>query len=340
MSELMRAAVFEREGVLTIKEVPVPELQNEDQVLVEVDTCSICGTDVHITAVPPGYIATENTILWHEFVGWVVKKGTNVTHLAPGDHVVVNPNYYCGKCVYCRKNLPNECEHIEALGIDYDGAFAKYCRVYGTVAYKISPDVPMDVAACAEPLACAVNGLKKVHVIPGDSVAVIGGGPIGLMLAMLLKASGAGRIYLLELAEYRVEFAKKLGFMTVVNPREQDAAALIRSETGIGADIVYDVTGSQIKAAVDLVRKGGDVVLFGVNKRAKAELAQCEITTKEITVHGTWLANATFPEAVRILEQQVIDLRPLITDVIPLDQLGEGIRKLARGQAIKVNVKP
>ena len=161
-----------------------------------------------------------------------------------------------------------------------------------------------------------------------------------LMLAMLLKASGAGRIYLLELAEYRIEFAKKLGFMKVVNPREQDAAALIRSETGIGADIVYDVTGSQFRTAVDLVRKGGDVVLFGVNKRAKTELAQCEITTKEITVHGTWLANATFPEAVRILEQRMIDIEPLITDVIPLDLLGEGIRKLAQGQAIKVNVKP
>lgn len=339
IDEKMIAAVFESEGNLVLKEVDVPRVGRPDQVLLQVEAVSICGTDVHITAVPPGYIATPNTILGHEFVGTVVELGANVHHLQLGDRVVVNPNDYCGVCAYCRKNMPNECEHIEALGIDYDGAFAKYCRVSGKVAYKISKDVPVDVAACAEPLACAVNGLKKVHVIPGDTVAVIGGGPIGLMLAMLLRASGAGTIYLLEVAPYRIEFAKKLGF-EVINPVEQNAKEIIDAATGIGADIVYDVTGSQIKTAVDLVRKGGSVVLFGVNKRARAEIAQSEITTKEIAVLGTWLANATFPEAVRILEKKMIDVEALITDVIPLSDLKAGIEKLAKGQAVKVNVKP
>lgn len=340
MPEMMKAAVFEAEGVLTLKEVPVPRIERPDQVLLKVEAVSICGTDVHMTAVPPGYIATPNTILGHEFVGTVVEMGQDVHHLQIGDRVVVNPNDYCGTCAYCRKNMPNECAHIEALGIDYDGAFAKYCRVSGKVAYRISKDVPVDVAACAEPLACAVNGLKKVRVIPGDTAVIIGGGPIGLMLAMLLKASGAGKIFLLEVAPYRIEFARKLGFMEVVNSMEQDAGAIINAATGIGADIVYDVTGSQIKSAVNLVRKGGSVVLFGVNKRAAANIAQCEITTKEIAVLGTWLANATFPEAVRILEEGLIDIQSLITDVIPLGDVKSGIEKLARGQAVKVNVRP
>lgn len=340
MEKLMRAAVFEAEGILTVKDIPLPVIEKPDQVILKVEATSICGTDIHITAVPPGYMATPNTVLGHEFVGTVVDMGKDVRHIQIGDRVVVNPNNYCGVCAYCRKNMPNECENIEALGIDYDGAFAEYCRVSGKVAYKISEEVPVDVAACAEPLACAVNGLKKVKVIPGDTAVVIGGGPIGLMLAMLLKASGAGRIFLLEVAPYRIEFAKKLRIAEVLNSIEQDAAGIIKEATGIGADIVYDVTGSQFRAAVNLVRKGGSVVLFGVNKRAVANIAQCEITTKEISVLGTWLANATFPEAVRILEEKVIDVESLITDVIPLERIKEGIEKLARGRAVKVNVRP
>lgn len=338
--ENMRAAVFEGVGSLVIKEVPVPQITRPDQVLIEVEACSICGTDVHITANPPGYIATPNTILGHEFCGIIREKGSQVDQVSVGDRVVVNPNNYCGKCVYCRKNLPNQCEHIEALGIDYDGAFAKYCVVSDKVVYKISKDIDPAVAACAEPLACAVNGLNKVDVKPGDTAVVIGSGPIGLMIAMLLHKSGIDRLYLLETAAKRVEFAKGLGLAKVINPIEEDAKDLIIRETGIGADFVFDVTGSQIATSVDLARKGGTVVLFGVNKQARREIAQCEITTKELRVQGTWLANATFPQAVKIIESNAIDLRALITDEIDLDHLHAGLESLSRGEGIKVIVRP
>ena len=336
----MKAAVFEREGVLTLKETAIPKIERPDEVLIRVEAVSICGTDVHITAVPPGYVATPNTILGHEFVGIVDAVGQDVNHLTVGDRVVVNPNNYCGTCTYCRKNLPNECERIEALGIDYDGAFAEYCKVNGKVAFKISKDVSLEAAACCEPLACAINGLNKIKVTPGNSAVVIGGGPIGLLICMLLKRSGVDRLYMLEVAPYRIEFARSLGIATVVNPKDTDAREAILRETGIGADIVFDVTGSQVVAAVDLVRKGGSVVLFGVNKRARSEIAQSEITTKEIAVMGTWLANATFPDAVRILEERSIDVEKLVTDVIPLDEIHKGIEKLARGEAVKIVVKP
>lgn len=335
----MKAAVFEAVGNLVIKEVEAPAIQRPDQVLIEVEACSICGTDVHITADPPGYLATPGTILGHEFCGIVRDKGPNVDQVEIGDRVVVNPNDYCGKCVYCRKNLPNECEHIQALGIDYDGAFAKYCVVSDKVVYKISKEVDAGVAACVEPLACAVNGLNKVNVKPGDSAVVVGSGPIGLMIAMLLHKSGIDRLYLLETSEKRVEFAKKLGIARVINPITENAHEIVYSETGIGADFVFDVTGSQIVNSVDLARKGASVVLFGVNKKARQEIGQHEITTKELKVLGTWLANATFPEAVKIVETGAIDIRSLITDEITLDELHQGIAKLARGEAIKVIVR-
>lgn len=336
----MKAVVFEREGVFGIKEMPRPSIEKPDQVLVKVEACSICGTDVHITAVPANYIATPGTILGHEFCGKVVEIGSAVQNIAVGDRVVANPNNYCGTCEYCRKNLPNLCKHVEALGIDYNGAFAEYCVISSKVAHKISEDVPAEVAACVEPLACAVNGLKKVNVHPGDSAVVIGAGPIGMIIAMLLEASGASNIYILETAPYRRQFAAQISpKWKLINPIEEDADAIIKCETGIGADFVFDVTGSQAVSAIDKVRKGGTVVLFGVNWKARAELVQANITTKEISVLGTWLANATFEEAVRIVEEKAIDLKKLVTDVIPLDDFKNGLGKLARGEAVKVVVE-
>ena len=339
--ETMKAAVFESVGQYGVIDVPIPQITAIDQVKIEVEATSICGTDVHIVADPPGYIATPNTILGHEFCGHIVEVGSAVKHLKVGDRVVVNPNNYCGVCVYCRKNLPNLCEHIEALGIDYDGAFAKYCVVNGKVAYKISENVPAEIAACVEPLACAVNGLNKINLKPGDNAVVIGAGPIGMMIAMLLKANGASRVYLLETSEWRSDFAKEKSIADVViNPIKENAKDIIYGETEIGADFVFDVTGSQVVSGMDLVRKGGTLVLFGVNARARSEVIQANITQKEIRVQGTWLANATFPEAIKIVEENSIDMKRLITDVITLDEIKSGVEKLAKGQAVKVVVRP
>lgn len=340
LMKTMKAAVFEGEGRLTVKEVPVPAITRDDEILIEVEACSICGTDVHITAVPPAYPATPNTILGHEFVGYVREKGAAVDQLQVGDRVVVNPNNYCGKCYYCRKNLPNQCEHMEALGIDYNGAFAKYCVVRDKVAYPIREDVDAAVAACAEPLSCVLNGLEKVHVRPGDSAVVIGAGPIGLMIAMLLNRMGVHKLLILETAEPRAKFAKRLSLGTVMNPLKENALEAVQAATGIGADIVFDVTGSQMATSVELVRKGGTVVLFGVNKKALKEIAQCEITTKEIEVKGTWLANATFPRAVQVLENREIDLSLLVTGIYSLEEIHKGLELLREGEAVKVIIRP
>ncbi len=336
----MEAAVFEGEGKLTIKSVPTPKIEREDQVLVKVEAVSICGTDVHIVAVPPGYIATPNTILGHEFVGSVVAKGSAVEHLEIGDHVVVNPNDYCGVCVFCRKNLPNQCEHIIALGIHADGAFAKYCRISGKVAYRISKSVPVEQAAFAEPLACVINGTQKVRLQPGETAAVIGCGPIGLLMAMMLKASGAGQIFLADRAPFRLDVARKLELGRVVDVTAESLSDVIREETSIGVDVAVDMVGSQMTTAIDVVRKDGKVLVFGVNTRAKAEFPQSIVTFKELQVMGTWLANATFPEAVRVLESGMLNINGLITDTISLSEIHSGIDRLARGEAVKIIVKP
>jgi threonine dehydrogenase-like Zn-dependent dehydrogenase len=340
MQKKMSAAVFEGEGQLTLKEVDVPQIERPDQVLLNVEAVSICGTDVHIVEVPPGYIAQPNTILGHEFAGTVVEKGGDVDHLQVGDRVVVNPNDYCGVCTYCRMNLPNECENIKALGIEVDGAFAEYCRVSGKVAYPISREVPVEQAACAEPLACVINGAQKVHVQPGQTTAVIGAGPIGMMMAMMFEAAGASKVIVAEKAPYRLEHARDMGLGRVVDVGQEDLEEVVLEETGIGVDVVADVVGTQLASAIQVARKGGKVLVFGVDTKAVAEFPQSEVTFKELQVLGTWLANATFPKAVDVLESGILDIDGLITDVIPLQDVHAGIDKLAAGKAVKIIVKP
>ncbi len=340
MGDTMIAGVFVREGQLELMEVPVPKIEKPDQVLLKVEAVSICGTDVHILEVPPGYIATPNTILGHELCGTVVDKGSEVHHLEPGDRVVVNPNDYCGVCVYCRKNLPNECENIAALGIHVNGGFAEYCRVSGKVAYKISREVPVEEAACAEPLACVINGTQKVGLQPGETAAVIGAGPIGMIMAMMYKAAGAKQVFIADLAPFRLEHARKMGLGRVVDVSKENLKEVILAETGIGVDIATDVVGSQLATCIDLVRKGGKVLVFGVNTKAIAEFPQSLVTFKEIQLLGTWLANATFPEAAKVLESCVLNISGLISEVIPLSDIHRGIEVLRRGEAVKIIVKP
>lgn len=336
----MLAAVFEGEGNLVLKDVPVPQLEAPDQVLLKVEAVSICGTDVHIVAVPPGYVAKPGTILGHEFVGTVVEKGADVDHLELGDRAVVNPNDYCGVCTYCRMNLPNQCTNIKPLGIEVDGAFTEYCRVSGKVAYRISSDVPVEHAACAEPLACVINGTQKVRVQPGQSTAVIGAGPIGMIMAMMFKAAGAGIVIIAERAPYRLEHARGMGLGRVVDVNQEDLKAVVLGETGIGVDVAADVVGSQLPAAIDVTRKGGKVLVFGVDTKAVAQFPQSQVTFKELQVLGTWLANATFPKAVSVLESGILDIDGLISEVISLAEIHEGIEKLAAGEAEKIIVIP
>jgi L-iditol 2-dehydrogenase len=340
MRDTMIAAVFVKEGLLELKEVPIPKIEKPDQVLLKVDAVSICGTDVHILEVPPGYIATPNTILGHELCGTVVDKGSEVHHLQQGDRIVVNPNDYCGVCVYCRKNLPNECENIAALGIHVNGGFAEYCRISAKVAHKISKVVPVEEAACAEPLACVINGTQKVRLQPGDTAAVIGAGPIGMIMAMMYKAAGAKQVFIADLAPFRLEHARKMGLGRVVDVSKENLEEVVLSETGIGVDIATDVVGSQLATCIDLVRKGGKVLVFGVNTKAMTEFPQSQVTFKEIQVLGTWLANATFPEAARVLESCVLNISGLISEVIPLSDIHRGIEVLGRGEAVKIIVKP
>jgi len=341
MPEKMMAAVFKGNGVLSVEKVDVPEIKNGDEVLLEVEACSICGTDVHILEVPPaGFDVEPGTILGHEIVARVVKTGNNVRYLKEGDRVVVEPNDYCCVCSYCLRGLTNHCDNQTSLGVTKNGGFAEYVIVTEKTAHRISNELPSNIAVFAEPLACVVNGFQKINVIPGQSAHVIGAGPIGLIFVQMLKAAGVYPVIVSEPMQFRREYAKKCGADYVFNPLEEDAAGFVSSITGKGADVVIEVVGSQLAEAVRTVRRGGKILVFGFNTKAEPKIIQHHIVLKEIQLLGTWIARSTFPAAVQILEKGTLDLERLITHVLPLNRIHEGIELLAKGEGLEVIITP
>lgn len=336
----MRAAVLADVGTLAIVDRPLPVLGRPDDVLLEVECCGICGTDLQILRVPPGHPAKVGVVLGHEFVGVVREAGESVTSLRPGDRVVVAVNVSCGHCVWCRRGLVNHCETFTTHGIFADGGLAARVVVPARACFPMSPDVPGHVAALAEPLSTVVNGARLADVFPGQTAVVIGAGPIGLMFAALLRAAGA-TVLSVEPAPLRAEAAAVIGADRVAAP-EEALEATRELTAGLGADVVVDAVGSQLPVALDLVCKGGRIVLFGIRQHEQAQIAQSRITRDELTVLGGYVGRPedVFPTAVRILEQRRPDLEPLVTHRISLDGLPDAIEELRAGRAIKVQVEP
>ncbi len=336
--DMMTAAVFEKAGVLSIKQVPVPQISSQDEVLIKVEAISICGTDVRGLSDPPEFLFREGVIIGHECTGTVAEVGKSVTNVSVGDKVVVHPNQWCGKCYYCRTGQTNLCENFKHVGDSRDGAMAEYLCVPEKLVYRISEDVPVNIACLVEPLACVLNATKSLRIHPGENAVVLGGGPIGLIFMMLYKAAGA-TVFVSDISERRREFALKLGADYVIDPNSENITEFVRNKTKIGADIVTDAVGMLVDQAITLVKKGGDIVLFGINERAKVQINQAPIVFNEINIHGRFITKGTFPSAISIIENKVIPIEKLITHSIPLQDAKKGIDMMASGEGVKVIVK-
>lgn len=347
----MRAAVFLGEGRLEVQERPEP-VADPGELVVEVEACGICGSDVQVLAVPPGHPATPGVVLGHEFVGRVVSHGPGLgrgaeassTQAPPaasapaiGSRVVVDPDPKCGVCGPCRAGRPSNCENVVALGVYRDGALARYVAAPVASCHPIADDVPAEIAAMTEPLACVVNATQRAAIRPGETAVVFGAGTIGCLFTAVFATSGAGRIVVVEPSEHRAPVARAVGASEVVTPDEW--AAGHRGSMPGGADVVVDAVGAVLPDAIEAAAMGGRVVLFGMNQNARRPVHQVEITEKGLTVMGTYITNFTFPPAIRLIESG-LDLRPLLSDVLPLDQVGRGIERIRSGEAVKVVITP
>jgi (R,R)-butanediol dehydrogenase / meso-butanediol dehydrogenase / diacetyl reductase len=336
----MLAAVFKGNGVLKVEEVPVPKLVKDDDVLMQVEACGICGTDKHILEVPPGFPGTVGAILGHEYIGIILAKGKNVTFFREGDRVAVDPNLHCGTCRHCRLGRPNQCENFITLGINLWGGFTKYNVAPAKALYPMDRKVPVERAFWAELLSCVIGGTEKVRLQPGETVAVLGAGPVGQLFTTFFKAAGAGRIIVSEPIEYRRKYAKKAGADVVVDPNKQDAVEVVLKETVLGADVVIDAVGHVMPDAIKMAKKGGKVVVFGMNNLALGTVRQNDITRNELSILGTYIGVDTFPPAIAMLESGAIDPTPLTTHILPVSRIHEGVEAVNAGQCVKVMVTP
>jgi threonine dehydrogenase-like Zn-dependent dehydrogenase len=333
----MKAIILKEVGKYAVVEKPVPKIKKGNELLVKIDACSICGSDMHILSDPPGYPATPGTTIGHEMVGTVVETGNEAAAFKVGDRVVCDNNIPCGQCYYCRSGHANMCEHVRCLGVNDDGFFAEYAVIPDTSAYIISPDLPLDIAIFAEPLNCVMGAVDKLRMIPGETVVVIGAGPIGLYFIQILKKNGAGKVIAVELSDFRKKMAKEAGADLVISPDEAGNLPLLAD---MGADVVVDAVGSCIKDALGWVRSSGRVLLFGQNFARTQEICQSVITRKELTVIGSYIGSYSWHDTIRLLEHDHLQLEKMITHRLALEDFAVGYEAMKDGSALEVILYP
>ena len=336
----MRAAVFRGDGVVRLEDVPEPRVEVADDVLVEVEACGICGTDLQILSVPAGHPADPGVVMGHEFIGHVIDLGPDAraSGLSIGQRVAVDPDPKCGVCRFCRAGRPANCENIRALGIFRNGALARFAKAPASAVFPFGDGPPSEVAALIEPLACVVNGANRANPRPGESAVVFGAGAIGCLFVAVFRAAGASPIIIVEPTEARRSVVEAVGADRAIAP---DEFAAYREEfLPTGADIVVDAVGTQFGTAVETAALGGRIVLFGQNANVHPPVHQYTITARSLTVMGTYITSYTFPQAIRMVEQGILTLAPIVTHVLSLDQLAEGLDLLRAGRATKVVITP
>ncbi|MGC4018109.1 MAG: alcohol dehydrogenase catalytic domain-containing protein [Muricomes sp.] len=301
---------------------------------------SICGTDVHILRNPPGIEASKGIILGHECVGEVVETGAGVKVLKKGDRVILDNNLPCGVCPACQSGNGNLCVNMASMGVHIDGVFAQYAVAPEQQMALLDDTVSLDEAIFAEPLNCVMGAVKKLKVMPGDTVLILGGGPIGLYFTTLMRLCG-GRVLVSEISAFRKEYARGQGADRVIDPSAEDLKEEVLKETaGMGADIVIDAVGVLLPEAIRAVKRGGSILLFGQNGSARQELCQNDITAKGITIYGNYIGNYTLRNVAGLLKSKRCDFGKMITHRLPLKEFGAGLAAMQEGKALEIVLYP
>jgi L-iditol 2-dehydrogenase len=328
---------------IEIMEMPEPVVKR-DQVMIEVKACGICGSDLHFYEWQPfARWITLPRIIGHEVAGTVYRVGEEVKEFRPGDRVVTETWGGCGNCYYCRLGRFNHCMYQTRLGQHVDGGMAKYVIVPVNSLYKIPEKVDFIEASVIEPLGVMLRAFERCDMKPGDDIAIMGPGPIGLLGVMLAKASGASTIIVSGLKEdkERLEYAKRFGAVTVNAGEENLRDKVLDLTEGRGVDIVMDVSGGKgsLTEATSIAKLGGQIGVVGLGP--EFTFAPNVLVDKELTVHGSFRRQpSTWYRAIKLVASKVVDTKLIVTHVLPLKRADEGFQTLLRKEGIKVILVP
>lgn len=322
----MKAAVFYGKKNLKIENVKKP-MVNAKEVLIKVMACGICGTDVHIFHGDEGAAPTPSgTILGHEFSGIVEEVGDGVKSVTTGDRVCVDPNKLCNECYYCKSGVGHFCEDMIGIGTTVNGGFSEYCVVPESQVYKISDTTTYEMAAMAEPVSCCVHGIDMCNISCGDTVAIIGGGMIGMIMLQLAKISGAGRLIMIEPVAEKREIAKTLGADFCIDPISENVKTVL-SESGIDRiSTVIECVGkiATLRQAIEIAGKKSTVMMFGLTAPDETlEIKPFELFKKEIVLKASYINPYTQKRALELIDKGKIDICSIISGVEPLERLPE-----------------
>lgn len=327
-------------GKLLLEEVDEPT-PRPDEVIVELGACGICGTD---RAIFRGDTPQQfPMVLGHEYTGTVVALGEEVQSLAIGQRVAVDPNVTCGLCSYCRRDLSHLCERLSPLGIARRGGYAERSAVPERNAYPLPESIGLEEAALTEPLSCCVRGMQMANIDLGDTVVVLGAGPMGCLLIQVARLEGASRIIVTEPTAARRDLALALGADIGLDGGE-DVVEEVRELTGgIGADVVIEAAGTlgTAEAALAMVRRGGTVLWFGVPPASgRLWISPFWVNDNEITIRGSFNNPLTFSRALELLGMGRVQAAPLITDRVHLREMEAALDLRNFPEAGKILVVP
>lgn len=342
----MKGLVLEEYNRLVYKDVPDPVPGDED-VLIEVKACAICGSDVHGMDGSTGR-RQPPIIMGHEASGVILQKGSRVTSFDIGDRVTFDSTIYCGSCDFCKTGRINLCDNRRVLGVScdeyrQDGAFAQLVVVPEKILYKIPPKVSFEHAAMTEPVSIALHAINRTSYSLNDTAVVIGAGMIGLILIRLLSYGGFGKIIAVDIDKNKLDRAVDFGAHRGILSDDNVVSNVLGELDGKGAHCVFEVAGFKktFNIALQCAMKGGNIILVG-NLSPKVDFPLQMVITKELNINASCASSGEYEKCLDLISRGIIDLDVFISAQAPLKDGAEWFNRLYKKEKglMKVVLKP
>jgi L-iditol 2-dehydrogenase len=319
----MKALLLSKYRQLEVAETADPKI-GDGEVLIRVEACGICGSDVH------GYDGSSGRrippiVMGHEAAGTIVEVGSGVDGLRPGDRVTLDSTVYCGQCANCRRGQFNLCDQRQVMGVSCGeyrrpGAFAEFVAAPARIVHKLPDSISFPEASMLEAVAVAMHAVSLAEIASGSTALVIGAGTIGLLILQALRAEGCARVFITDVDNTRLKLAAELGATETI--LADDALARISKLTNeTGVDVALEAVGrtETIKSAIQAVRKGGTVVLVG-NISPEVMIPLQVVVSRQIRLQGSCASSGEYPRAIELMAKGAIRVKPLISAIAPLEE--------------------